>query len=426
MASPTTTLLAAVEAVALNLGLLEQGTATSGAAAGATLVCASWPFLNASANANSSKYLSDEIKLTSGVAALLGNLRGIITYAASTGTFTPSSAFGAPTAITTETFDIYKRGVRYNDIKGAINQALRERRYEGLWPLTMLADGDFEASGTTAWGTASGCTFTKVATAGNLLRGAQAGKIVNSGAGGYLPSAALTVVPGDSYCLEAKVRAAVGTASLIAYDSSNSVAITTETWDKQGWGKISFTFTLPSTCESLTVRLAGTGASDDCYWDDVILRRTGSREVALPDWVVDPAQVMDLYTSSGGSDDFDEDLYSLKHYNVLPDAGNPLNMYKIAPVAGVSGPLWIRARKAYAELSADTDTTIMPVNWLTAAATYQLLERLVNRHPGQETIAWKAESSKWARRTNALDRHYLPVEMRIEWGVPPNVPTSVF
>lgn len=423
MASPATELLAAIQMVADNLNLRESGAATSGTAGGVDLICASWPFKNASANANNNKYLNDEQKVTSGTTNL-GALRGIITYDPATGKFTPSSVW--PAAITTETFDIYKREVRYNDIKSAINQALRERRYEGLWPLTLIPDGDFEASSTSAWGTAVNATFTKVATAGNLLRGAQAGRILNTGANGYLPSAAMMVVPSDSYYLEAKVRAAVGTAKLIAWDNTNSAEITSETWANQGWGKISYTFTLPSTCESLVIRPGGVGASDDSYWDDVILRRTGAREVALPDWIVDPGQVLDLYCASGGgSDVFDEDLYQLKHYNILPDAGNPLNMYKIAPFTGVSGPLWIRARKAYAELSADTDTTIMPANWLTTAATYQLLERLVNRHPGQEAVAWKIEQNKWAERTVRLDRHYMPPEMRIEWDTVPNVPTSV-
>mgnify|MGYP001562264786 FL=1 len=67
----------------------------------------------------------------------------------------------------------------------------------------------------------------------------------------------------------------------------------------------------------------------------------------------------------------------------------------------------------------------MPRNWLITAATYQLLERLVNRSPGQETVAWKAESAKWRERTAAMDWHFMPPEMRIEWGTPPNVPRSV-
>ena len=425
MASPTLTYLAAVQAVADNLNLRENGTATSGAAAGATLVAASWPFLNAASNANSNKYLGDEQKVTSGTTNL-GALRGIITYAPSTGTFTPSSAW--PAQITTETFDIYKRGVRYADIQAAINHALRERRYEAIWPLTLVTDGDFETSGTSAWGTAVNAALTKVATAGNLLRGAQAGRVLNSSANGYLPSAAMTVVPGDTYYLEAKVRAAVGTATLIAYDNTNSATIDSEDWANLGWGKISFTFSLPSTCESLVIRLRGTGASDDCYWDDVILRRDGAREVSLPDWVVDPGQVLDVYRGSGfstGNDGFDEDLYSIKRYSVLPDAGNPLALYKIQTHSLVNGPLWIRARKAFSELSADTDTTIMPRNWLVTAATYQLLERLVNRSPGQETVAWKAEMVKWRQRTVALDRHFMPPELRIEWGTPPDVPRSV-
>ncbi len=161
-------LLQVIQAVADTLNARESGTATAGAAG--ALTCATYPFITNLTNADTSRYVGDEMYITAGTS--IGDRRQITAYAPSTGVFTASANWTA-TPTTSSTFDIYKRGLQHDYLKDRVNEALAELTYRTISPLTLVTDGDMETSGVGSW-TATGSTFTKVTTAGSTVRGTQA------------------------------------------------------------------------------------------------------------------------------------------------------------------------------------------------------------------------------------------------------------
>jgi hypothetical protein len=410
---PSRTLLQIVQAVADKLAIRESGTATGGTTG--TLVANAYPFYTARTDANTVQYANAEIRPTSGTEA--GNARDISAWAPTTGTFTVGKAWATGPA-NNDTFDIYLRGVRYDQIKAATNRALRERKYVTMTPLTLVPDGDMESSGVTSWGTASNTTATKVSTAGNLYRGTYSLFCNNSDVNGYLPSAEIPVTEGDQYNIEAVCKQTIGTAKLIVYDATNSAEIENEGTEDEGleWVKIAYTFNVPSGCKKIVVRLLGEEANADIYWDNVILLRSGATEIALPDWITEPSQVLGVKRQTVGYERADMDTFvDVRWYNVVADMSNPLNMYRLHVSPRTYEAMWLVASKPYSELATDSATTTMQREWLELAALVNLLEDLKNRAPNREQQQWEKEYERKRRVLAAWDARRMPPPA-FRWG----------
>jgi hypothetical protein len=410
---PSRTLLQIVQAVADKLAIRESGTATGGTTG--TLVANAYPFYTARTDANTVQYANAEIRPTSGTEA--GNARDISAWAPTTGTFTVGKAWATGPA-NNDTFDIYLRGVRYDQIKAAVNRALRERKYVTMTPLTLVPDGDMESSGVTSWGTASNTTATKVSTAGNLYRGTYSLFCNNSDVNGYLPSAEIPVTEGDQYNIEAVCKQTIGTAKLIVYDATNSAEIENEGTEDEGleWVKIAYTFNVPSGCKKIVVRLLGEEANADIYWDNVILLRSGATEIALPDWITEPSQVLGVKRQVVGYERADMDTFvDVRWYDVVADMGSPLNMYRLHVSPRTYEAMWLVASKPYSELATDSATTTMQREWLELAALVNLLEDLKNRAPNREQQQWEKEYERKRRVLAAWDARRMP-QPAFRWG----------
>ncbi len=413
MSVATRTYLAICEAVARNLGALEQGTLTTVTTASVVLP---YPFKTALTNASTKKYVGDELYWTNG--QFTPTAVGIITYAPSTGTLTPDYAWTDGGTDPT-TFDLFKKGLRIADLKIAVNNALRNLRYVDRVPLTLCPDGDMEASSTlwvavgaavvaqaSAWGT--------IYPLGNVYRGLKSLKITHdaSGISGGAQSPPIRVQPGGAYYLQARVRctAYADVATLMAYDSDNAASIDTETWQATGWGVIGFTFTAPSTCSAIRVRLNGNSATAITYWDDVILLPTGSQEIPLPDWLTDITDIRYLYGSQSWDDyDYNVDYpFNESQWDVIENAGHTEHPLRLVMTSVPSGPLWLEVSRPFPELSADTDTTWCPREWIETAATVEMLDMLVNKEPGEQTKAWKVELVRQIKELKILNAQHMP------------------
>jgi hypothetical protein len=332
----------------------------------------------------------------------------IVSYAPSTGSFGVSPNFSAIPANTTY-FDIFKRGIKYTDIKSAVNSALGKLRYRTVAPLTLVTDGDMESSGVTSW-TASNTTISKVATTGNLMRGTLSGRTVNSSANGYAQSNTIKCRGGDTYYIGVRTKAAIGTAKLVAYDVTNSAEITSDTWAGAEWEVLYLTATTPSTCEGLAVRLQGVESNADCNWDDVIVLRTGTNEVALPTWITDYRQVISINHGHATYRYDEENMSGFLAVKYIPDESNPLNPWKVWLEPGIGGPVWITARRPYSTLATDAATTFCDKETIVLGGCVELLENLKNRAPGQETQQWNKiyENLKKQLRQRVMNQ-YRPV-----------------
>lgn len=416
MSIPSRTLRQICEAVADDLGALEQSTATGGSTT--TLVCASYPFKDETTSASTAAYVGCEVLPTDGDED--GEPRRVKTWAPSTGTFTVTPAWSTGPA-STDTFDIFKRGIRYDMIKKAVNKALRERRYVTKVPLTLVPDGDMENSDTSSWGTAVDCAMTKVATAGNLFKGTLSGRVKNTAANGYQPSASIPTTSGKGYYLEAEYRAAVGTPNLSIYDVTNSAEIDYDEPDNAGTakGKLSLSFTVPEDCYEIAVHLRGEEATADIYWDDVILHRQGAIEMPLPDYITEKGHLLRVVTQRVGQL-VDEDLWVPYPWHMpIADLTNPLAMWRVQvdPPLSTRG-VWLEVKRPYTELSLDTSTTTMPREWIELAAEVELLDMLRKRSPGQETEQWKALYNEKRKKLRAMDLRRTEIAYRRGFSSP--------
>src|SRR3990172_617157 len=116
----------------------------------------------------------------------VGEVRRIKSYVSSTQTVTlPTSHGFSNTPTTTQLMGFYY-GVppvtRWRNLHGwpyYINQVLESLRYKRLGMLTLVTDGDMDASGTSNW-TASNVTHSKITAAANISFGTQSMRVLNT------------------------------------------------------------------------------------------------------------------------------------------------------------------------------------------------------------------------------------------------------
>lgn len=421
MAVSSRTYLQLIQEVAERLGALDQGTLT--AATTSLLTINNYPFKTGRTAASDKKYEGCEIYSTQSGTAASPNPNGIASYDASGGTFVPSFTYTTQPGAT-DTVDIHKKGITRDMLKKAINRALRNLYYRTLAPLSLLADADMELSATTSWGTVSNATFTKNTTAGDLIYGERVGNVANSAVNGYLPSASIDVDPEATYFIQADLRVTSGTANLIAYDETNSANIDYEEYDEYDWTRLAFTFTIPATCKQITIRLAGEEAAADVDWDNVILLKSGAKQVPLPDYITEIGQLRRVLTCTGQDYAEQDDLYEYFWWNVKADMMGPNQRFFLALDPGISnGPIYLDVLRPYAELTADTDTTVCDRELLVLQAKYELLRDLIQGAPGRDISSWKQELAATRRELKAEGhKQLLAPYFKMGFSTPPITP----
>ncbi len=288
-------------------------------------------------------------------------------------------------------------------LKECLNRALRSMRRQWFGGFTELTDGDMETAGVTNW-TASNSTPTKITTAVYVRNGAQSLRVLNTLALGYVQSASMPVIEGQTWLVPAYARCAVGTATLIPWDVTNGAAISTtgDGWstDESAWTELGGEITIPSGCESMAIRLRGTGATDDIYWDSVLPIDTQQAIIKLPSWLTQEDYLLGLFSfpqgksASGGGYEVGQN-WEQRAFDWLPlvdeMAANPWQVQVCTPI---SRPLFIKAMRPWAELSLDADTTNADLDVVVTRAlafAYELLGRF------KERDFWLGESSALQR-----------------------------
>ena len=294
-------------------------------------------------------------------------------------------------------------------IDEAINETLRSLSYRERSLLTLVTDGDMETSTTTSW-TASNSTLSKVTTAAYVRLGTRCLRVQNSAANGYVrPATHLSVAEGQSYQVRADFLAAVGTAKLQLYDETNAAAIRTETAVTGVTPQrfLYFQDTIPTGCKQVSVRLIGSEITADIYWDNVSLRNANGTEIGLPSWVTGRGQVEELEEWEGGlqsatGDDFsidETDRPVVRWWDVVEDpiGATPFRV-TFWPKPFAQSLLVVRGIRPGAELSADSDTTVLNADLVKAGALCR--------------IYWDKEDGRnygrWLNVFNALCREHLP------------------
>ena len=374
------------EAVADAMGVRVPGTLTAASTTALTIGSgnAARYFRSNRTDANNRLFEGVEVYVNSGTVPV-PNPNTISAYVASTSVLTPGVTYGtAPDA--TATFDVITQGVWIQDIKDGINDALRQLRYVHRAPLTMVTEGDMDASGTTNW-TATNATLSKV-TNTNAREGARSLRVLATAAAGQAQSDTIFVDPtnASAWFYLARVRADIGTARFIPYDVTNSanISLTTDNdWTLRGWGWLGGSFTLPATCEALAARLVSVANADDTYWDSVIMLPVGAKEAQLPSWII---RADDYRRAFNLPADPNRDLAGITSYRtddyVQDDPSSPNTQFWLRLDGGIYQPVGFEGARPYDVLSADADTTFCDRSWIELAGTVEALRRTIARGGG--------------------------------------------
>src|SRR3990172_4487588 len=324
---------------------------------------------------------------TASPALNVGEVRRIKSYVASTQTVTLPTGHGFSNAPTVTQLMAFYYGIppvtNWRNIRGwpyYINRVLASLRYKRLGLLTLVTDGDMDATNTTSW-TVSSSAVTKISASANVTFGTQSMRVLNSGANGYAKSVAINVGQNMMIYARADVRVASGTAVLDIWDETNNASLGSVSSTYQDWRSININVTIPGTCKSITARLKGTEATADAYWDDVSLLTSDTLRLPLPSWVDTPRAVLNLNQYRGyfglGS------LISQSSTKMLPIPYDRIIWDETAAT-----PMWIEldwftnslgvyvveGLSFYSTLSADASTTTADKNLVIAGACYLAAE----------------------------------------------------
>lgn len=386
-------------------------TSGAGGGGGTTLLDAS--LADDRSDADSARYVGNWIRIPiqTSPSITTENIREIASYTPATGALAPVLDFdyAVPASCV---YEIH-RLMPPSRLKECINDALRSMRRMVYTPFTQVTDGDMESSVTTSW-TASNASHTKVTTAAYVRHGSQCSRVANTLANGYIASTAIPVIEQQVWLVFAYGRCASGTATLIPYDSTNSAAIesTAAYWstNESAWFELGNSITIPSGCQSMTIRLKGTEASADIYWDSVIAINAYDCLLALPSWITDKNQAEGFFYFPQGPA-IDDGGYTVNRYprEFLSDWSTQIDETAATPwqvevPVPLKRPLYLKALRPYAELTLDTDTTVADMDKVVEGAVAFAKDRLGHKDADKEMQRWAFRRQATEPRPQVIQR----------------------
>ena len=315
---------------------------------------------------------------------------GVTDFAQATGTITFYP--GGNTSATGHTFQVWEPEVEHEDlVKQAINRALRTKCwYWRLVPVSMLADGDCQA--TTGWSTLT-TNHALVALAYPCRFGRYYLSVTPTSADGYAFQS-LRVTAGDTWEIATIMRAAALTTGYIdIYDTVNAAVITPSgdtlsvtglTSSGSNWQFLKASFTIPTGCDRIHIRLRNNTASGATYFGWVLAWPHATQTLPRPDRVISENMVGRAFRVNGHLNiDSPESWYrdedetaSVERQSVGglslsfdSNVGSALPMYE--------------EMTFYVEMASETSTTDCDADWLAAQASLELVSRIVRRQEVQ-------------------------------------------
>ncbi len=313
-------------------------------------------------------------------------------------------------------------------IEDKINEILENLRRPIYLALSLIVDGDMEASGTSNW-TASGTggtpTLAKSTTAGRVLHGRRALSITNDGSTtvGFAKSESVDVSENRNVFVSADVYITTGDkAKITLRDLTNGADIETAESLATGFVHFEFTATVPADCEDIQIWLQSVAASDVTYWGSVQLLFTNRQVYDYPtalEWSEDFDKVF-YYPHGPGLTNTGEDL-SFEPFGKPAQVWSPADIirdetavipFRIQLKKGtINKPIFVGGNIDYDVLSADTDTTNAPEDIIVALTYADMLDAWA-----QEDIVddkFQAAQVKMAKAENV--RRLLGPRMRHFW-----------
>lgn len=304
---------------------------------------------------------------------------------------------GAPDA-TTQGF-VYTGPLSPTQLKACLNEALRRMRRERRLGLTLVTDGNMEATGTASW-TATSASLSKVTGAGDVAEGAQALLVDNSGVDGQAASAAIPAVPGERLLVEAVVRVGnttgAHTATLRVVDGAGALLASAAT-DNRERTVLRAEVGVPAGVVQVAVQLRGSAAATDAYWDQVLLWRPHARQVALPTDLTDSEQLIQVVQRRASPGE----LVARARFPrvvgavVVPDPlGATALALDLSAAGDLTSPVFADCLLPWPELATDAATTAADLDNVLLRSRLTAYERLTEGGSREENAAYKEQAQK--------------------------------
>ena len=298
---------------------------------------------------------------------------------------------------------IYPRGFSPETLVDAINEVLRNTEAPHLHLVTLGTDADMEASGTTSY-TATTATLTKDTTAANVRFGAQSMRMQGNGGAPRAQGVSINVDANQTLFCLANGRVASGTAKLVLWDVTNDRQIgdVAPTSTQRGWMELAIlSADVPAGCKQVAVRLEGTGATDDIYWDSWTILPFMRVNYDLPSWLLSAASIRDVLYLPSLTLGSESDVYQPYEREFLPfpywslerdDRAATAIRLNIPPLW--NHPIYLDVMRPFSEVTTDTGTTTADVDYVAEKAVANILYK-------RNDDRWKT----WATRAAARARH---------------------
>ncbi len=357
----------------------------------------------------------------------------VTTYAPSTGTITVNPAITA--VVSGDEYQLW-HGINPTYVKDMLDQILTEDIYLSYWAiLSEVPDYDMEASNLTDW-TDSNATGSKV-TDEPRLGGIRNLEVVTSSANGYSTSPTFNVVPGKPYHVSALCSPqGAFTGRLQAYDEINSAEIGSKDVTGRISVRVHFTFTPPATCEQVSIRLIGVENNNTCRWNDVVLYPDGARDIALPWWIKNKAQVKQVFQLAPdeiASNQWSDTLRGepIHNWDIHDSAFGRGQLRLVARIGNIGNPLFIFGARNETAYTDDTaDKKFVDENLLMAGLAFKTYEYLVNkgaanRETNKEKLTmwkkkWESLLQQQSERMEEVLQSITPdsefIDKRFQWG----------
>jgi hypothetical protein len=287
--------------------------------------------------------------------------------------------------VTTDLAEIWTNALPTVDrIDEAIDRALT--RHCLHWvpiPLTKVQDGDMGDSAITSLWTASVSTVSKVVMPWPGTIGQRYLRVLNAG---YAASNAMPCQAGDQWRIDALVYVLTGTGTLVVRDNTNAANITLSgdggSYTGTGWKRLDNTFTIPTGCETITVRLGSTGATDDSYWTSIIAYQQNERRFLLPARCT-PKRLGRMLRRTGT--EYEDFHFHESGHPWSVQGGGAGEVVELNNAAGTGDPPYIEELRPYEALTTDAAITECPDELAIKASIYETYKQMARPAPTQET-----------------------------------------
>ena len=312
-------------------------------------------------------------------------------FTGSSATLALSPGFSADPNIspTTAPKIVFFFGLTPFDFLDAANNIIRTLYLPRWLPVTLVTDGDMEASGVGDWtAVAAGGTGAKTTAAANTLL-QRALPVTGTSAGDGRRSTAFNVFEGETLNINVAMRVDTGTATVGLYDSDAAAAIsgTTYTTDEEGFHLVEFQYTVGANVERIAVQILQSGATAlSAFIGYIAVTSQRRRTYDLPSTINDVNDIEEIQYLREGSQ-FENDS-SMLWENVLvpwPQYGSIRDFYGANPqrielAMPTEGTLFYKFRDngtVFTGINAvTTETTVVPEEILVEGCLADLKKQL--------------------------------------------------